>query len=73
MSIASLPKSARDEESMYHLLSTVDSPVFVVRDAQGVAFNTDAGAASRDEPPFERPELSVGHRIAEQRDHPVVA
>ncbi|MET7995415.1 PfaD family polyunsaturated fatty acid/polyketide biosynthesis protein [Amycolatopsis sp. NPDC005232] len=47
MSIAALPKSARDEESIYQLLSTVDSPVFVVRDEQGVALTADADAARR--------------------------
>ena len=40
---------ARDESSIYRELSTLDNPIFVVRDAQGVAVTTDSGAARRAE------------------------
>ncbi|MFI5606912.1 PfaD family polyunsaturated fatty acid/polyketide biosynthesis protein [Amycolatopsis sp. NPDC051903] len=47
MSTPTLPNVARDEESIYHQLSTVDSPVFVVRDERGIALTPDAELARR--------------------------
>ncbi|MTD58222.1 PfaD family polyunsaturated fatty acid/polyketide biosynthesis protein [Amycolatopsis pithecellobii] len=48
MSIAiTSPALARDEASIYQQLSTLDSPVFVVRDGGGIAVTTDAGTARR--------------------------
>ncbi|WP_101440311.1 PfaD family polyunsaturated fatty acid/polyketide biosynthesis protein [Amycolatopsis echigonensis] len=49
MSTTALPDAARDQESIYHQLSTVDSPVFVTRDEHGVALTRDAAAARRAE------------------------
>ena len=56
---------ARDEDSIYQELSILDSPVFVVRDEQGVAVTTDSGIARRAAvlaaAPAQRPE-SLGER-----------
>lgn len=44
---AAPPVLARDEASIYQELSTLDRPVFVVRDEHGVAVTTDEHAARR--------------------------